>query len=148
MKEGLLSQIENLCKPILARAGFALLEVEVHPGKEPRVIFIIYKPEGVSIADCERVTGILSEHVDQFFAGRYHLEVSSPGLDRELKRREEFDLFKGREVRILLKRPIEGEDTVEGILEGLEGENVRLRSGAKAFAFPLEVVQKARLIFK
>lgn len=148
MKDDLISQIENLAKPILARAGFVLLEVEVHPGKEPQVVFIIFKPEGVSIADCERATEILSEPVDRFFAGRYHLVVSSPGLDRELKKKEEFELFKGRQLRVLLKKPFQGEDTLEGILEGLDGENVKIQVREKVVALPLEMIQKARLVFK
>lgn len=148
MKEDLKSQIENMAKPILARAGLMLLEVEVHPGKEPQVVFIIFKSGGVSIADCERATEILSEPVDRFFSGRYHLVVSSPGLDREFKKKEEFELFKGREIRVLLKRPLEGEDALEGILEGLEGENVKVQVKERVISLPLEMVQKARLVFK
>lgn len=148
MKEELLNQIENACKPILARAGYTLLDLQVFPGKEPKVVVVIFKPEGVSIGDCEKVTTLLSDEVDQFFAGRYHLEVSSPGLDRELKKVEEFQLFRGREARIFLKRPFEGEDTFEGILDGLEGENLKLISGERTLFIPLETVQKARLLFK
>ncbi|MCR4428770.1 MAG: ribosome maturation factor RimP [Caldiserica bacterium] len=148
MKKELLSQIENACKPILARAGYTLLDLEVFPGKEPRVVVVIYKPEGVSIGDCEKVTSLLSDEVDQFFAGRYHLEVSSPGLDRELKKVEEFQLFRGREARIFLKRPLEGEDILEGVLEGLEGENLKFLFREKTLQIPLENIQKARLLFK
>lgn len=148
MKEGLISQIENLSRLILARAGIQLLEVELSPGKEPRVVFTIFKPGGVSIRDCEQATALLDEHIDQFFPGRYYLEVSSPGLNRELKRKEEYEIFKGREVRILLRRPLEEEDLLEGVLEGLQGEGVLLRKDEKVVEVPLELIQKTRLIFK
>jgi ribosome maturation factor RimP len=141
-------QIENEIKPILARAGYHLLDVEVLAGREPTVRIIIFAHNGVGIDDCVKVSRTLDRVMDRYFAGRFHLEVSSPGLERQFKHEEEYDLFRGQLIRFLLQEPLNGEDVIEGILDGLQEQAVRLIKDEGLLLIPIEAIQKARLVFR
>lgn len=143
-----LEQIENEIKPILARAGYHLLDIEVLVGREPTVRIVIFSHNGVSLDDCARVSRTLDHTIDRFFSGRFHLEVSSPGLERQFRREEEYDLFRGQSIRLLLREPVDGEDTIEGILDGLQEREVRLIKKEVFLLIPIETIQKARLVFR
>lgn len=142
------TQIENEIKPVLARAGYHLLDVEVLVGKEPIVRIVIFSHDGVGLDDCVKASRLLDHTIDRFFAGRFHLEVSSPGLDRQFKREEEYDLFRGQPIRLLLREPLGGEDTIEGILDGLQEREIRLIKNECILRIPIETIQKARLVFR
>lgn len=86
--------------------------------------------------------------IDRFFSGRFRLEVSSPGLERQFTREEEYDLFRGKSIRLLLREPLDGEDTIEGILDGLQERKVRLIKNECILQIPIETIQKARLVFR
>ncbi len=142
------TQIENEIKPILARAGYHLLDVEVHVGREPTVRIVIFAHNGVGLDDCAKASRMLDRAMDRFFSGRFHLEVSSPGLERQFKREEEYDLFRGQPIRFLLREPLDGEDAIEGILDGLQEREVRLIKDEDLLLIPIETIQKARLVFR
>ena len=67
-------------------------------------------PVDVTLDDCEKVTRSLSDFLDELIPVKYYLEVSSPGLERKFKSDKEFIIFKGRNVSIKLKTPLEGEE--------------------------------------
>jgi ribosome maturation factor RimP len=141
-------QIEDEIKPILARAGYHVLDVEVLAGREPTVRIVIFAHNGVGLDDCVKASRMLDHALDRYFAGRFHLEVSSPGLERQFKREEEYDLFRGRSIRFLLREPFDGEDAIEGILDGLQEREVRLIKDEGLLLIPIETIQKARLVFR
>jgi ribosome maturation factor RimP len=141
-------QIENEIRPILTRAGYHVLNVEVLAGREPTVRIVIFSHKGVSLDDCARVSRMLDLTIDRFFSGRFRLEVSSPGLERQFTREEEYDLFRGKSIRLLLREPLDGEDTIEGILDGLQERKVRLIKNECILQIPIETIQKARLVFR
>jgi len=95
--------------------GYEVVDVEMAAGGVLRVY--IDRPEGIRMEDCERVSHQLSHvlAVDDFDYRR--LEVSSPGLDRPLKKPADFVRFAGFEVMVKLKRPLEGRRQFEGVLE-------------------------------
>ncbi|MEA2604079.1 MAG: ribosome maturation factor RimP [Acidobacteriota bacterium] len=123
---------------------------------------ILDKPEGVTLADCQYVSKQTSALLDvlDFGTGRYVLEVSSPGLDRQLYRTQDYDRFAGRLARVTMEDPETGKKkTVVARLEGLRrppaaetadddaGAEVLLRddqSGERQ-AIPLKNVKLARL---
>ncbi len=142
-----MQDIEDTARALIKKAGYHLLNVDLVPSREPIIRLIIYKKEGVSLADCERVTQILNRQMDDFFSGRYHLEVSSPGLNRELKSLEECELFAGRMARLHLRTLWEGYDVLEGVLQGLKEQSVLLRVKEKVYSIPHEIIQKAQLVF-
>ena len=142
------TQIENEIIPILTRAGYHLLDVEVLAGREPTVRIVIFSYNGVGLDDCTKASRMLDHTIDRFFSGRFHLEVSSPGLERQFRREEEYDLFRGQPIRLLLREPLDGEDTIEGILDGLQEREVRLIKNEGFLLIPIETIQKARLVFR
>jgi ribosome maturation factor RimP len=113
---------------------------------------------GVTVADCARVSRALEEHLDTMpgLAERYVLEVSSPGVERPLNRRRDFERYAGREVALKLHRPLpDGTKRLEGELLGImqvDGqEQVRLRrsdDAAGEVGIPGENIARANLIFR
>ena len=103
----------------------------------------------VSTDDCEKVSRFLSEELDRLdpIEQNYYLEVSSPGLDRELIKEKDFIRFCGRLVDISLYKAIDGKKTYQGILKGLTEDNsiVITNEQEEEIEFPREQVAKARL---
>lgn len=110
---------------------------------------------GVSLADCQAVSRDLSVALDvnEGVAPkiRYRLEVSSPGLDRPLTRRRDFEKYAGREVRVQTRLPLPGDTNrrkFAGVLRGLEGDLVRVEDGASVFQIPLTAIAKANVVYR
>lgn len=94
--------------------------------------------EYVSIEECEDVTRFLSDKLDEmdFIERSYNLEVSSPGLDRELIRESDYVRFAGREVEVRTYEQIDGMKYIEGVLAGKEGDTVIIETGSKRLEIP------------
>jgi ribosome maturation factor RimP len=107
---------------------------------------------GVSHADCQRVSQQLSVilDVEELIPGpRYILEVSSPGMDRALKRPADYERFRGRKAKISTTEPVEAEKFFEGRLAGIADGKVRLELKGKeprVVEVPLEKIRKANLV--
>jgi len=122
-KETGTSRLEAQCAPIAERMGYEL--VDICMDKEPAgkyLRFYIDKEEGVTLDDCEafhKTVRELADSVDYDF-----MEVSSPGIDRPLKKDRDFERNLGCEIEVKLFRPIDGVKTITGILAGLEEGNI------------------------
>ncbi|HHT69016.1 MAG TPA: ribosome maturation factor RimP [Firmicutes bacterium] len=105
------------------------------------------KPGGIDLDDCQAVSAVLDKKLDQEdpIPGAYSLEVSSPGLERPLKKRADYERFAGRLVQIRTYSGVHGRKRFEGILEGLQGDNVLLKWDGETIEIPLELVSKANL---
>lgn len=104
--------------------------------------------EYVSTDDCEKVSRFLSETLDRLdpIEQNYYLEVSSPGMDRQLLRPEHYRRFAGRQVEVKLYTAVDGRKAFEGVLEGLEDGKVVIRDEEdKKWMFPLDQVAKTNL---
>jgi ribosome maturation factor RimP len=139
-------------RPELAPEGEA-----PQPGRDGRPTSSALLPpgSGVSLADCQDVSRDLSVALDVNEAVapkiRYRLEVSSPGLDRPLTRRRDFERFAGHEVRVQTRLPLPGDDNrrkFNGVLRGLEGDKVRVEDGPATFEIPLTAIAKANVVYK
>lgn len=122
----------ELVSPIVFEAGLMLEDVSFDKeGKDYFLRVYIDKENGVDITDCENVSRKLSDALDVAdpIAEPYMLEVSSPGLDRPLKKPEDYVRFKGRKVDVKLFSPIKGEKLLNGILLGREGDKVFISCG-------------------
>jgi ribosome maturation factor RimP len=104
--------------------------------------------DGVSIEDCQHVSldlGTLLD-VEDVIGHRYILEVSSPGLDRPLRRAEDYRRFTGCLAKIVLSEPVEGQTHVEGRLGGLDDDHVLVEVGKQRMRrIPLALISRARL---
>jgi ribosome maturation factor RimP len=90
------------------------------------------------------LSGVLD--VEDPIPGNYHLEVSSPGMDRPLFKLEHFQRFKGSLARVQLLRPIDGRRRFKALLLGVAEEKVLLQDGDEAFAIPFESIDRARIV--
>ena len=102
---------------------------------------------GISVDDCATVSHAVSQILDAEdpIKGHYTLEVSSPGLDRVLRKRAHFERFVGRGVHVELKLPIEGRRRFTGKLKSVVGEAIVVEVDGRAHELPLDRIQKARL---
>lgn len=123
--------------------------VEVEESARGRVLRVfVDKPGGVTVEDCARLSERLSEKLDieDFIPHRYTLEVSSPGLDRPLKRPEDYERFRGRRLRITTDPAISGQNVHVGRIAGLEAGMVRIEvKPGEHLTVPFAQIKRARL---
>ena len=146
--ETVMEKLRELAAPALSATGLELLDLEAAgEGKRPRLRVVVDKPGGVNLDDCAELNRFLGDILDvhDLIPESYVLEVSSPGLDRPLKKAEHFAWAVGREVRLSLRRPISGDNVIVGRLTAFTGGRLTLLSGEKEWTVPLEDVARARL---
>ena len=137
----------ELLEATLPPLGYELVDWEMAPGNGLVRVFID-KPNGVDVEDCARV----SHHLTRLFAvenvdyGR--LEVSSPGLDRPLRKPADFVRFAGEEADLRLTEPVANARRVKGTLRGCEGGAVLIETAKGVLTIPLSGIGKARLVPK
>ncbi|HJU23198.1 MAG TPA: ribosome maturation factor RimP [Casimicrobiaceae bacterium] len=125
--------------------GYELVDWE-KSARTREIRVFIDKPSGVDVEDCARV----SNHLTRLFAVENvdfaRLEVSSPGLDRPVRRLADYERFAGREAKLTLTAPVDGARRIKGILRGTEGDDVLVETqgGIKSFAFG--TIANARLV--
>ena len=146
--QSVMEKLKELTLPALASSGMELVDVEMAgEGKRLRLRVVVDKPGGVSVDDCAELNRYLSDVLDvyELVPDSYVLEVSSPGLDRPLKKAEHFAWAVGREVRLSLRGTSGGNNVVIGLLTGFDGRDLTLTAGDESRIIPLEDVARARL---
>ncbi len=140
-------ELQKVIEQAVAGLGYELVDVEASPRARVLRVFIDC-PKGVAIGDCTRV----SNHLTRLFAVENidydRLEVSSPGLDRPLKRVADFVRFSGQEAQIRLRLAVNGQRNFTGVLAGVEDGRLRLECDGVSHVFELDQVDKARLVPK
>jgi ribosome maturation factor RimP len=123
--------IFSIALPIAEQFACELVDVE-YEFEEGEWYLRIYvdKENGINIDDCASVSRVLSDKLDIIdpIKDSYYLEVSSPGLDRKIKRDKDFIKFLNNKIKIKFIKPFEGNEYLEGILMGLEGDKVLVSS--------------------
>jgi ribosome maturation factor RimP len=116
-----LDQIHAIVERVAASSGLEVVEIELRGGGKSRMLRIfIERPGGVTHEDCASVSREVStifDVEDAMPGGAYTLEVSSPGLDRNLFRAADFERFQGSRVKLTTKEPVHGNRHFEGRLE-------------------------------
>ncbi len=147
MESATVVKIRDIIGPVLVSLGFELVEVQLRNEQIGLVLrIIIYKDSGISIADCSAVSrevGHLLE-VEDVISRAYHLEVSSPGLDRPLRAERDFARNIGKKVNVTIN---DGEQTkiVTGSIKCCVGEILEIVVGDAVQAISLSEVAKAKL---
>jgi ribosome maturation factor RimP len=145
------SRIEEIAHRVARSEGIEVVEVEIKGGGKDRLVRIsIDKPEGISHADCELISqqvGTILD-VEDVVPGHYTLEVSSPGLERKLLKREDYSRFRGRKAKVTLHAPIESQLYWEGVLAGCDNGVISLEANGRLIRFPFEQIKKANLKFE
>lgn len=152
MKKSIEATIEEIVSPIVDSKGFEIVDIEyVKEAGEYYLRVFLDKEGGISLNDCEAVSRELSEILDvkDPIKDNYFLEVSSPGLDRPLKKDKDFIRYQGRDVEIKLYKPLNGSKQFEGELVGLtEDKNIKLIIDEKEVEFNKKEVALVRLAIK
>jgi ribosome maturation factor RimP len=125
--------------------GYELVDWDMS-ARTRQIRVFIDKPDGVDVEDCARV----SNHLTRLFTVENvdfeRLEVSSPGLDRPLKRLADYDRFAGQEAQLTLSAPVDGARRIKGILRGTEGDDVLVETATGVKPFPFGTITQARLV--
>src|SRR4029077_6260169 len=127
---GRAARVAVLAEPVLARLGYRLVRVRISGFAGGTVQIMAERPDGtMNIDDCEAASRALSPVFDVAdpIEGSYRLEISSPGIDRPLVRRSDFDRYAGHVALIEMQVPIDGRKRFRGELHGADGECARLR---------------------
>jgi ribosome maturation factor RimP len=130
---GRAARVAGLAEPVLAGLGYRLVRVRISGFAGCTVQIMAERPDGtMTIEDCEAASRALSVVFDAAdpVEGSYRLEISSPGIDRPLVRRSDFDRYAGHQAQVEMAVLIEGRRRFRGELAGTEGECVRLRCAA------------------
>jgi ribosome maturation factor RimP len=151
---GVAAQIAAIAEPVLAELGFRLVRVVLSGRNGSTVQIMAERPDGtITVGECAEISRRLSPVLDAHdpIQGQYNLEVSSPGIDRPLVRPSDFEDWAGHEAKIELKEMISGRRRFRGILEGVEGEEVRIEVeleglGRQVLGLPIALVGEARLV--
>lgn len=136
--------VNALVERTVTGLGYELVDFERAGGGVLRVF--IDKPEGIRVEDCETVSHQLTrlfmvENIDY-----ERLEVSSPGLDRPLKKAEDFVRFAGQQAQLKLRMPLDGRKKFAGILVGSENGTVQIEVDGVVVTIELANLDKARLV--
>lgn len=142
-------EIEALLAPVLEREGYELIDVEFESkGGRSTLRLFIDAENGITLDDCERasnaVSGVLD--VEDPVPGEYYLEMSSPGLDRPLRRPSHYERYVGALARVVMQKGFQGRRRLKGRLSGLEDEVVLLDVDGETHRLPLEKIESARLV--
>jgi len=151
---GVAAEIAAMAEPVLEDLGFRLVRVVLSGRNGSTVQIMAERPDGMlTVEECAQISRRLSPLLDAHdpIEGQYHLEVSSPGIDRPLVRPSDFADWAGYEARIELKDLLAGRKRFRGTLAGLEAEEVRIEVEAEEQArqvvgLPLRLIAEARLV--
>ncbi len=133
----------QLLEPTLRSLGYELVDFEWFGRAKLRVM--IDKADGINVDDCAAVSNHLSRYFAVVGVEYDRLEVSSPGLDRPLRKAEDFVRYRGERAELKLKAPLDGRKNFTGTLGVLADGLLALDSDGKMFAIELANVHKARL---
>jgi ribosome maturation factor RimP len=143
------AQLRDLIEPVVTALGFELWGVEYHSGvRQTQLRIYIESPNGIDVDDCAKVSRQLSSvfDVEDPITGEYNLEVSSPGMDRPLYTKEQFEKYVGESVKIRLRVAYEGRKNFAGQLTGVEGEDVVVAVDQDEYLLPIELIDKANVV--
>jgi ribosome maturation factor RimP len=129
--------------------GFDLVRIKVMGGNAPTIQVMAEKPDRtMTVKNCVKLSREIAAvlDVEDPIAGKYTLEVSSPGIDRPLTRLKDFEDFKGFEAKVETTVPIDGQKRFRGRVIGTEGDRVKLKADTGDMEFLFEDIEKAKLI--
>ena len=143
-------QVTELIEPTLHDMGFELVRVLMSGGQRPTLQVMVERSDQgpVTLDQCAEVSHAISALLDVAdpLPGAYRLEVTSPGLDRPLVRRADYERFAGFEARLETELPLEGRRRFRGRLLGIADDQVRLALPEGETSIPFDAIKKAKLV--
>ena len=141
----------ELIEPVLMANGLELVDVEFKKeGKSWVLRIYIDKESGLTLADCQKVSGLTGDliEVEDIIDPEYILEVSSPGLNRSLKKEKDFIKFCGKKIFVQCHAPLNGKKRFTGFLTSFKNKSIHLEVDGQPHTIPLNRVAKANLIIE
>lgn len=144
------SKVSSLIEPIIENIGYSLYDLlYVKEGKDFYLRVVIDKPEGIDINDCEKVNDAINDILDEadYIKDQYFLEVSSPGVERVLRKDKHFEAQIGNEVYLKLFKSVNGLKEIQGILEAFDGGVLTLNLDGDLIKIENKDIAVARTVF-
>jgi ribosome maturation factor RimP len=138
----------RLLEPPIEALEFELVDIEfAREGRGGVLRVFIDRTKGITVDDCASVSHAVSQVLESEdpIKGHYTLEVSSPGFDRILRKREHFERFVGERIAAELKLPLNGRRRFVGALKSVMDDSIVVEVDGQAYTLPFERIQKARL---
>ena len=139
--------LEETLREQIEKKGYQLIEIEQHSlRKGIKMVLFIDHENGIGIDDCISVSKASEVVIDEFIDPEsYELEVSSPGLDRKLIKKEDFDRFIGKTIKIKLKEKLNDRKNFKGLLTDRRGDLVILEDD-QVFEIPMDSIDICRIV--
>lgn len=144
------SKVSSLIEPIIENIGYSLYDLlYVKEGKDFYLRVVIDKREGIDINDCEKVNDAINDILDEadYIKDQYFLEVSSPGVERVLRKDKHFEAQIGNEIYLKLFKSVNGLKEIQGILEAFDGGVLTLNLDGDLIKIENKDIAVARTVF-
>jgi len=144
----MIARTKDLLEPLCEAEGMELVHIECQREAGGRILRLyVDKPGGVTLDDCIHISRQSSDMIDVYLedTGPFNLEVSSPGQNRPLGRKRDFDRFKGNRVNIRTTSSIGGKKKINGVLLGISEDVVKVSIDDQIVDIPYNEIAKARL---
>ncbi len=142
-------RVQSLAEPLCDSEGMELVHTEYQRETGGGTLRLyIDKPGGIRLDDCVNISRQLRDLMDVYFDEDflYNLEVSSPGLNRPLGKKDDFERFKGKTVVIKTWQPLDGKKKFKGVLMGLQEDTVKLLIGEKTMMICFDSISRSHLV--
>jgi ribosome maturation factor RimP len=147
----LVNRLTQLVVPVVEGFGCELVELQFRREAPGWVLRLIIDHEnGIGIDDCSRISREVAHllEVEDPIEQSYSLEVSSPGLDRPLKKERDFLRCKGKKAKVVVREPVDGQNQWIGLIEEVTPEAVTLGTDQGKIEIPFALMKKARLVIE
>ncbi len=150
-EERLVKRLKELLIPLLEDMSLVLYEIEYRRGNPGHLRVFVEREDGSSptVGECERLSNMYSLVLDaeDLIDHRYYLEVSSPGVERKLRNRADFERYIGYRVRVKLTKKLGASSQYTGMLRDVKNESFLIEVAGKIYEIPFDLVKSAKLKF-
>jgi ribosome maturation factor rimP len=150
-QQKIIEKIEKIVTPVVNEMGLSLVDIEyMQDGGYWYVRIFVENLNGeITLEECAAISGKIDEDVDKLIEQRFFLEVSSPGIERPLKKIEDFIRFKGEKIKVSLKHKINDKKSFEGIITECKDNIIFLEiEEENIIEIPFSEVKKANIIYE
>lgn len=152
MSENIVKKIEKIVTPVIEEMDLSLVEVEyLQDGGYWYVRIFVERIDGeITLEECAKISSEVDEEIDKLIEQKFFLEVSSPGIERPLKKIEDFIRFSGEKVKVSLKHKLEileDKKGFEGFIVEIKGENIIFEIDEKLVEIPFKEIKKSNLVY-
>lgn len=148
--ENIESKVQNLLEPIIQNLGYELYDVlYIKEGKDYYLRIVIDKESGIDINDCEKVNDAINDILDEadYIKDQYFLEVSSPGVERLLRKEKHFEKQIGNKISVKLFKAIENQKEIVGILKSYNQDELIIEQENKEMRIEVKNIAIAKTVF-